>query len=136
MNFLDKYSDLIFLFTLTVSIVLTITEKYQTVLLPLSLDVMSLALVFICAYKKWSFMSPVLNIGILQQIGRISYGVYLFHKPVPYFFNYLYAKTGLPVIGSPVVLFIIYVGITLLIASLSFKFFEKPILRVKEKFDL
>jgi peptidoglycan/LPS O-acetylase OafA/YrhL len=134
--FLEKFSDYIFLAGLTASGIMTYYGVNDSFFLPFSVMVMAAALVFIAAYKKKSMLDPVLKIGILNRIGKISYGLYLFHKPVPFFFNYIYAKTGHPPIQNWFLLLIIYLCIALLIATLSYHFFEKPILKLKEKFDL
>lgn len=77
----------------------------------------------------------------LVYLGRISYGMYIFHITV-YWIIYKIFKDELSVfserIGLPewknnlgaIFAFIITVGI----ASLSYKFFEKPFLRLKKKF--
>lgn len=73
------------------------------------------------------------NEGI-QYIGRISYGVYLYHKPVPFLLSLFLSKIGLNIHNS-YVLILLYALITLVVSSLSYKYFESPFLRLKEKFD-
>ena len=66
----------------------------------------------------------------LTYLGRISYGLYVFHgaclfiswrTPMPEHYAYL----GRPVIAM---------GLTLVLAVLSYEYFEKPFLRMKERF--
>ncbi len=134
--FMERFSDLLFGIGFFASITLTICGINDSFFLPFSLTVMASALVFICGYKNSSMLDPILNLGILTKLGKISYGLYLFHKPVPFLFNYAYGKTGLAPINNWVLLLLIYLSIAILIATLSYRFFEKPILRLKEKFDL
>lgn len=136
LSFLEKYADIIFFIGLISSATLTMAAVNDAFFLPLTIMIMATALVYIAAHKEKSVLDPILKLGILSRIGKISYGLYLFHKPVPFFFNYIYAKTGFPLIQNWVVLAFIYFAIALLIATLSYRFFEKPILALKEKFDL
>jgi peptidoglycan/LPS O-acetylase OafA/YrhL len=136
LSFWDRFGDLIFGIGFVSSVSLTAAGVNDSFFLPLSITIMASALVYICAHKKKSILDPLLNIRALASIGKISYGLYLFHKPVPFFFTYLYSKTGLAPIHNWIVLLIIYLTIALMIAALSFRFIEKPILKLKEKFDL
>ena len=71
----------------------------------------------------------------LDRIGRISYGIYMFHPVV------IVAVLGLlrPLsrslgpIGFDVALYVLTLGTTLAIASLSFAFFEGPFSRLKDR---
>ena len=62
-------------------------------------------------------------------IGKISYGLYLLHLPVYYMVEKLMPDVGLPVrLG-------VKLAVSLVLASASFHFLEKPILRLKERFE-
>ena len=65
----------------------------------------------------------------LMYIGRISYGLYLYHFPVYYFLGVFPPKYSTPI--STIAL---GTGITFAIAIVSFQFIEKPILRLKSRF--
>lgn len=133
---LEKIADLLFFTTLAGALILNYNKIGGSFFLPMLLMLMSFALVFICSRDFKSVLNPLLKLDVLKRIGKISYGVYLYHKLVPFFFNFAYEKAGLTPITNSVVLFIIYFTITMVMATLSWKFIESPILRVKEKFDL
>ncbi|MBI4930320.1 MAG: acyltransferase [Bacteroidetes bacterium] len=98
----------------------------------LMLSTVSLLMIAI-SDRKYKIISPLLNNKIMQYIGKISYGIYLYHKPIPFFINMLCKKNNWDL--PPVVLFIIYIIITIMIAILSYKYIELFFLKLKEKFD-
>lgn len=74
----------------------------------------------------------LLNNRALLFIGKISYGLYLFHNFIPYFYD-----INLPVFLQPFSLYLVQaIRFLLLIglASVSWFLFEKPILKLKERF--
>ena len=66
--------------------------------------------------------------------GKISYGLYIFHMFIHNFFRYLSGKIGW---NSPNMYwdFIIFFGLTILVAHISWITIEKPLLRIKSKFN-
>ena len=73
---------------------------------------------------------PIIGGKALVFVGRISYGVYLFHMLCKNLVN------KLPVVHeSPVAVFVLYVPLTLVIASLSYWYFESPLLKLKSRFQ-
>ena len=76
----------------------------------------------------------IFNNGILQYLGKISYGIYIFHKPIPYLMKLILSKSGLSFQINHYLLFLLAVILTLAISSLSWIFLERPISRFKEKF--
>jgi len=64
-------------------------------------------------------------------LGKISYGMYLFHKPLPY----LMRNLGMPSnLFPPIVMFFIYTVLATIIASLSWHLFESRINSLKRWF--
>lgn len=68
-----------------------------------------------------SLTARVLALRPLPQLGRISYGIYLYHYPIGYFLLPRFA--GHQVVGSIVVV----VG-TLVVSSLSWRYVEQPVI--------
>ncbi len=72
------------------------------------------------------------NFRFLTYTGKISYGLYCFHGVVITFGALIFSK--LPFYISPLLGALLILGITFLIASVSYKFIEKPFLILKSKF--
>ena len=69
-----------------------------------------------------SILAKVIKNKLLQHIGKVSYGIYLFHMPIPFFLHFMAEKlhitTYIPI--NPAFLFLFYFLVTYLIATLSF----------------
>ncbi|HUJ66002.1 MAG TPA: acyltransferase family protein, partial [Acidimicrobiales bacterium] len=79
------------------------------------------AVLFSVVCSQRSVLAQCLSVAPLRYVGRISYGMYLWHFPL---FIYLdHARTGLT--GYP--LFSVRVAVTLLVATGSFYVVERPI---------
>jgi peptidoglycan/LPS O-acetylase OafA/YrhL len=90
--------------------------------------------------SRFSF-SAFLNNKVLFFLGKISYGIYLYHLPLVWF-----ALTLSPLINKYLpfhfvkqhhtyVLLLVEACLLILISWLSWKFIEKPTLRLKKYFD-
>lgn len=79
----------------------------------------------IASYQTGSIVENVLSKKFLPYVGRISYGLYLYHHPIYYFMGILrepgQASPSIAKVALAVVL-------TFIVATLSFYFIEKPIL--------
>lgn len=105
------------------------------------LPLFSLMAVFFASLISTSiFSSPplqwALGLSWLRHIGKISYGLYLYHYPVFTLADMLMNKT---VHGKPSILYsitgmVVTIGLTYVIANLSWKWFETPILKYKDRF--
>jgi peptidoglycan/LPS O-acetylase OafA/YrhL len=76
----------------------------------------------------------LLDMHWLGHAGRISYGLYLYHKPIPLLLKLTLAELGWSFPGWSLLAFSL--ALTIVIAELSFRFLEAPFLRLKERFDL
>jgi peptidoglycan/LPS O-acetylase OafA/YrhL len=73
----------------------------------------------------------ILASGPLVYLGRISYGLYLLHKPIPY----LLRECGVDTDRIPPGLdFLLYTGLAILVAALSWYLLEGPINSLKRHF--
>jgi peptidoglycan/LPS O-acetylase OafA/YrhL len=84
-------------------------------------------LVILAALVPGGPVRVLLAAAPLRQLGRISYGVYLYHWPI--FLWISEERTGLTSGGGLVVLFVIRMAVTLALAVLSFRFLEEPVRR-------
>jgi peptidoglycan/LPS O-acetylase OafA/YrhL len=91
-----------------------------------ALSVAPLLIVLVAWPPRWVLL--ILKFTPLVWIGRISYGLYLWHWPLRQF---VYQKTSPP--GSATQLATVLV-LSLLLATLSYHVVEKPFLRLKKRF--
>jgi peptidoglycan/LPS O-acetylase OafA/YrhL len=79
----------------------------------------------------------LLGWGPLVYLGRISYGIYMFHMIAVYATSQLFRTTQW-LVATPLRFAVAYhlvaIGGTLLLAHLSFRFYEMPFLRLKHRF--
>jgi len=90
------------------------------------------ALILYNVYQRKLFVR-VLEHVILRYIGKISYGMYVYHVAIIYIIRKIIPFD----ISSPfyhVQFYLIVVLITIIISSLSFHLLEKPIINLKDKF--
>jgi peptidoglycan/LPS O-acetylase OafA/YrhL len=77
-------------------------------------------------------LKQVLNNKLLLYIGKISYGIYLFHNFIPYFF-----ELKISWIPDDLVMYIVQILrfiVLLLISTASWYLIEQPILKIKNRF--
>jgi peptidoglycan/LPS O-acetylase OafA/YrhL len=78
-----------------------------------------------------------LNNHLLEKLGEISYGLYVYHFPILYLIFFTAHRSGLTVIWtSPILLFMTTLLSTWLIAAVSYRWFEIPFLRLKKYFTV
>lgn len=77
-------------------------------------------------------LMPLLRLRPLVEIGVLSYGIYLFHMLCRHPVLSVQAKLGL---SSPALTFVGTLGLTIVAAWLSFTFYEKRFLALKERFS-
>jgi peptidoglycan/LPS O-acetylase OafA/YrhL len=87
----------------------------------------------ILAGERW--LLAFCRLPLLRPIGRISYGAYIFHLPVLMLYPLLWpAHSAVFSLTHSLGKFAFGYPITLLIAFLSFRYFEKPILKLRGRF--
>ncbi|MEO7961264.1 MAG: acyltransferase, partial [Ginsengibacter sp.] len=91
--------------------------------------------------KKSFAFSFILNSRIMHFIGKISYGIYLYHVPIQWF-QFKWSNHFTNLMRSPFLhrhesylIFCINFLLVLLISWISFQIIELPILRLKKKFS-
>ncbi len=77
----------------------------------------------------------VLCSAVMKYLSRVSYGFYIFHIPVLTILQYcLQEYTSMGYWPYHAILFFVGGIITLVIASISYRYFEKPILSLKDRY--
>lgn len=105
------------------------------VVMPTLLVLMSVSLIACCTLTTSSKLERVLGLPFLVTLGKISYGLYLFHKPILFACNQAAERLALSGITADVAVGVAFFGATFGVAMLSWKLFESPILKLKERFD-
>ena len=101
-------------------------------------SIIAFLLVLIVALNNNKITNKCFNRKWLYFIGKISYGIYVYHGMLrPYFKSYLY-DNFITKIDNGIIATILYTilatGISILIAWGSWELIEKPILRLKKYF--
>ncbi len=76
---------------------------------------------------------PALSGKIMHWIGARSYGIYVYHYPV---FTFIKWSSATPSAKEIITVTLLRFLVSFVIAALSYKFIEKPILNLKKKFEV
>jgi peptidoglycan/LPS O-acetylase OafA/YrhL len=79
-------------------------------------------------YTRW------LTVGPMQFLGMISYGIYLLQNPARSIFDVYSKRIGWDVSPDSVLRFVILSALTIGVATVSWYAFERPLLRLKDRF--
>ena len=99
------------------------------------------AALIVCALRPGSWTYRVFHVRPLRWVGRLTYGAYVFHDLLHDGFDHLVVHSGVPILAADGPLrrdataFLAFVS-TLLLAWLSFRFFEGPFLELKNRWTL
>lgn len=99
---------------------------------------MSLILVSLITGRQW-FAKTMIRSQWLAYLGKISYGLYVYHLVALDYGEQITIALGIfpkRLVVYPLSVFIIGMFITILTASISYRWLEKPFLRLKERFSL
>lgn len=110
---------------------LLLPDSYQFIWAYTLLDYFFAILIYGVAREKW-FVRP-LEVRPLRYLGKISYGLYVYHFPIIWFAARIVDLGIKPPLLKPLTAVIALIG-TILIASLSYRFLEGPILNLKDRF--
>ena len=90
--------------------------------------------VLIYCVARTSFLTFILESFPFRYLGKISYGLYVYHYGIIAITAALFKTYGLDYSVRSFQFFIASLGATLLVASLSFHVLERPIINLKDKF--
>ena len=151
---IKRYFNLFLLAILPVGIAIIAAKSFyfSFVLNGLVFSMVSLKIIEGAAIGYKNVVGKFLQNSVVIYIGRISYGIYLYHLLIPVVFwkmydvIYVYVMTHYPsfftihqksidgfgkAISSETACFIIYAGLTTMVAIISAKFIELPLSRLK-----
>lgn len=92
------------------------------------------------AMKQDGFLAKIFSANWLQFIGRISYGMYLYHWIIYVLLSEWFLKawranfTGILKYNATIAAFLFFTLLTIVISALSFYIIEKPLLSLKSRF--
>ena len=87
-------------------------------------------LLVIISKQSHSLIQRIFKNKVLVQIGKVSYGMYVYH----WVFLAFYRKTLHPFIGYRPISFLVYLALVYAISWLSFRFFESYFITLKDRF--
>jgi peptidoglycan/LPS O-acetylase OafA/YrhL len=94
----------------------------------------SMALVYFASNGIRGFTKFFLENKACLYIGKIGYGLYVYHNLIPYLTTYLFEKSGITMPTSPI-LYVINAFILLLLATISYYAIENPIYSFRKYFQ-
>ncbi len=99
------------------------------------------AALIVCALRPGSLVFRILHVRPLRWLGRLSYGAYVFHDILHDLFDHIVVHVGGPRVAADIPLVnrlaaALALPSTLLLAWLSFHFFESPFLNLKERWTV
>ncbi len=99
-----------------------------------SLCLATFSIVLVSVYGWKGVLGYLTRNKQIQYIGVISYGIYLFHMPVPFVYRSIAARFFPSVHLSPLVFLLLCFTITFTLAAVSYRFIETPFLKLKRLF--
>ncbi|MEO5886733.1 MAG: acyltransferase [Anaerolineales bacterium] len=89
--------------------------------------------VTIFSVAKYGLFNRFLEWSPLRYLGKISYGLYVYHFPIIWFSIRVRDFGVVDPFAKPIIALISFIA-TLLVASISYQYLEKPLLNLKDRF--
>ena len=89
--------------------------------------------VLIYCVARTDFLTSILDGALLRYLGKISYGLYVYHYGIIALAVAIFREYELPYSVRSPQMFVVTMGATVLIATLSFYLLEKPIIDLKDR---
>jgi peptidoglycan/LPS O-acetylase OafA/YrhL len=83
-----------------------------------------------CVIQEDNWLNQMLGFRLVRRIGVISYGMYLYHEFAAHAVKFF---LGSEKTASPFSFFLVASALTILAAELSFRFYETPFLKLKDR---
>jgi peptidoglycan/LPS O-acetylase OafA/YrhL len=97
-------------------------------------DATAALFVLLAAVSAWGPMDRFLRLAPIRALGKVSYCVYLLHFPIVYLTRDLLGSAMAPSWFRTGAEAVVSISATLLLAAISWSFFEKPMLSLKRHF--
>lgn len=99
----------------------------------LSIQIIMMLLLASCVVNEKHYLTPILTNSVVMRIGAISYGIYLLHmlcidvtiKSLHYF-----------KVSNELIIFLFAACVSIAVAEISYRYYEVPFLRYKERFSV
>jgi peptidoglycan/LPS O-acetylase OafA/YrhL len=93
---------------------------------------------YMMAVKTGPVKDYIIDNRFINMTGRMSYGMYLYHIPIRYYYEGYLKQYGdaLAFKGTHYITFLPFFAIVFIVSYVSYEFFEKKILRLKQKFSV
>lgn len=88
---------------------------------------------FVVGFNGWP--KPFVENAAVIYIGKISYGIYLYHNLMQWLLPFFLKFVGLQLPANEFIKFVIYLAVTLMVSSLSWYVIETPINKLKNRFS-
>jgi peptidoglycan/LPS O-acetylase OafA/YrhL len=100
----------------------------------LGIALISLSLVYLATTSGPSFLRGFLELAPVRYLGRISYGIYLYHLFLIPIGRVVAREYGLPELERGLEMFLLYGAISIVLATVSWYAIESPVNRQKRRF--
>jgi peptidoglycan/LPS O-acetylase OafA/YrhL len=125
---------LTFLHLLIVLILFNDSYKWWFIYREVSLCLCTFSIVLVSVYGWRGVAGFIARNKQIQSIGVISYGIYLFHMPVPFVYRAIAARYFPSFQMSSGIFLVFCFAVTIGLAALSYRFIETPFLKMKRFF--
>jgi peptidoglycan/LPS O-acetylase OafA/YrhL len=87
-----------------------------------------------CVVREDHWLAPIFSVKLFVQIGVVSYGMYMFHSLVYDVLHRVEAVSGMRSFRGGLTEFVLCTSITLVVASLSYRYYESRFLKLKDRY--
>ncbi len=79
------------------------------------------------------WLNRLFSFAVVRRVGIISYGMYLYHEFAAHLARVLLTRWGHGSVGLSPAWFLTTLGLTIVVAELSYRYYETPFLRLKDR---